>query len=42
MLMNFAIKNSVEVVGKRLNVNLHKKIISRNTDKLSVRFSSTR
>lgn len=42
MLMDSAIRNSVEVVAKRLNVNLHKKIISRNTDKLSVRFTSNR
>jgi hypothetical protein len=40
--MDFAIKNSVDGITKRLNTNLHKKIISRNTDKLSVKLISNR
>lgn len=37
--MEFAIKHSVEILDKRLNVSLHKKIVSRNTDKLSFKFT---
>ena len=40
--MEFAIKNSVYHLDKRLNIKLHKKIISRNTDKLSIKLNSIR